>query len=142
MNLSITKKNVGPTDQLIRLLVGGALGIGAARGGSWIAGLIGAVLLVTAYLRFCPAYLLLKYNTNMGRPGEDRFDINKKNVGTTDQTLRALAGVLLIVGVLSGGWWGAGLIGAYLLLTALLRFCPFYLVFDYSTSEGLSPVPK
>ncbi|WP_295446743.1 DUF2892 domain-containing protein, partial [uncultured Thiodictyon sp.] len=136
------KKNVGHTDQLIRLLVGSALVIGAARGGSWMPGLIGVALLATAFLRFCPSYLLFKYSTNTGLPSDDRFNISKKNLGITEQKIRAAVGVLLILGVLSGGWWGAGLIGVFLLLTALLRFCPIYLIFNGCSNEDLRPVVK
>jgi hypothetical protein len=64
MNLDINHPNVGSTDRVIRGIVGFLLILGALRGGSWIAGVIGAVLLGTAYLRFCPTYAALKFSTN------------------------------------------------------------------------------
>ena len=56
LDFDFTKKNVGTNDGIIRAILGVLLIIGAARSHSWLGGLIGAVLLATAYLRFCPAY--------------------------------------------------------------------------------------
>lgn len=64
MNLDISNTNVGSTDRLVRGIVGFLLIVGAVRGGSWFAGIIGVVVLGTAYLRFCPAYAALRFNTN------------------------------------------------------------------------------
>jgi hypothetical protein len=64
MNLDISKINVGSTDRMIRFAVGALILLGAFRGGSWTAGVIGAVLLGTAYLRFCPFYSFLGFSTN------------------------------------------------------------------------------
>lgn len=64
MHFDISKQNVGKTDRLIRAIVGALLILGAVRGSSWVAGLIGAVLLGTAYLRFCPAYTAIDFSTN------------------------------------------------------------------------------
>ena len=64
MYFDLTKHNVGNTDRLIRALLGALLLIGALLGTSWIAGLIGAVLLGTAYLRFCPVYRLLGFRSD------------------------------------------------------------------------------
>ena len=64
MNLDISNANVGSTDRLIRGAVGILLILGAVFGLSWFAGLIGAVLLGTAYLRFCPAYAAFNVRTN------------------------------------------------------------------------------
>jgi len=47
------------TDGVAVLLI-----IGALRGGSWVAGLIGVVLLATAYVRLCPAYAALRFCIN------------------------------------------------------------------------------
>jgi hypothetical protein len=66
MNLDISKHNVGKTDRLIRAIVGVLLILGAFRGGSWVVGVIGAVLVGTAYLRFCPAYKALDFTTDKG----------------------------------------------------------------------------
>jgi hypothetical protein len=38
--------------------------IGAVRGGSWLSAVIGAVLIATAYFRFCPAYAAFNFSTN------------------------------------------------------------------------------
>jgi hypothetical protein len=64
MKFDITKSNIGNTDRLIRAVVAVLLIVGAVQGGGWIAGLIGAVLLATAYFRFCPAYGVFGYTTN------------------------------------------------------------------------------
>lgn len=61
------------------------------------------------------------------------FDFTKKNVGNTDRVIRAIVGVLLIIGAARGSSWVGGLIGVALLATAYLRFCPTYSAFDYST---------
>jgi hypothetical protein len=58
-----------------------------------------------------------------------------KNVGTVDRAVRVLLGVVLLsyaaVGSGSLRWWG--LIGFLPLLTAVVRFCPAYLPFGFST---------
>lgn len=67
-------KNIGSTDKLVRIIVGlvlfvvGALQIIgfpliALGGWAWLIALIGLVLVVTAWLGFCPAYTLLHVNT-------------------------------------------------------------------------------
>jgi hypothetical protein len=67
-------KNVGGNDRLVRILVGIILlaltltpfggGIAAAIGGwIWVLTAVGAVLLLTGLLNFCPAYTLLGINT-------------------------------------------------------------------------------
>jgi hypothetical protein len=64
MKFDISTHNVGKTDRIIRAIVGALLIVGAARGGSWVVGVIGAVLIATAYLRFCPAYKALDFSSN------------------------------------------------------------------------------
>ncbi len=64
MNFDIATHNVGKTDRLVRAIVGVLLILGAFRGGSWVVGVIGAVLIATAYLRFCPAYKAFDFSTN------------------------------------------------------------------------------
>lgn len=61
------------------------------------------------------------------------FDITKTNVGNIDRLIRAIVGVLLIVAVFRGSSWIGGVIGAVLLATAYLGFCPVYRTFDFST---------
>lgn len=69
-------RNVGPTDRLIRLIVGivlVAIGLAPLVGSPWTLGvgplwqwlalIVGAVLMVTASIRFCPAYTLFGWNT-------------------------------------------------------------------------------
>lgn len=72
------------------------------------------------------------------------FDITKQNVGNIDRLIRAIVGALLIVVAFLGSTWVAvaGLIGAVLLGTAYLRFCPAYTLFDFSSNKDVSPVSK
>lgn len=59
----------------------------------------------------------------------------KCNIGKTDQMLRAIVGVaVIILGVIFNSWFG--LIGIVLLATALFRFCPAYLPFSIDTSKN------
>jgi hypothetical protein len=55
-------KNMGSVDRLIRLVVGAAILIVGIIAGSWWA-LLGAVLIVTGFLKFCPLYLPFRFNT-------------------------------------------------------------------------------
>ncbi|NMM30011.1 MAG: DUF2892 domain-containing protein [Cellulomonas sp.] len=62
----------------------------------------------------------------------------KKNIGSTDRTIRTiLAPVLVVVGVLVGpGGWPAIVLyalAAILLATAAVSTCPLYLPFGLST---------
>lgn len=58
----------------------------------------------------------------------------KPNVGGMDRALRIVAGIAVIgAGVYLKSWWGA--IGAVLLLTGLLRWCPAYCPFKISTCK-------
>ncbi len=57
----------------------------------------------------------------------------KCNVGKTDRILRAVAGVAVIItGVIFGSWFGA--IGAVLLFTAAIGWCPAYVPFKLDTT--------
>lgn len=71
MQFNISKSNVGNTDRMIRTGAGVLLIFGAVLGGSWIAGLIGAALLGTAYVRFCPAYGVLGFSTDKASASEN-----------------------------------------------------------------------
>lgn len=62
-------------------------------------------------------------------------DATLANVGTLDRILRIVAGVLLLLMAAYCPWassfgpvmtWGAGTIGAILVITAVFRFCPIY----------------
>jgi hypothetical protein len=58
----------------------------------------------------------------------------KTNVGGVDRVVRIIAGLAIIAaGVAFKSWWGA--IGALLLLTGLIRWCPAYLPFGLSTGK-------
>lgn len=60
------KANVGTTDRLIRIILGlGLLSLFfILDGGVKYIGLLGIVLLLTAFIKFCPLYPLFKINTN------------------------------------------------------------------------------
>lgn len=60
--------NVGTADRLIRLLVGAALvvlGFVVALGvWKWVVIIVGAVLVATAFMKFCPIYAVLRLRTD------------------------------------------------------------------------------
>ncbi len=64
MSFDFTKHNIGNNDRLIRAALGAVLIASVFFGGSWVGGLIGAVLLGTAWFRFCPAYALFDFSTD------------------------------------------------------------------------------
>lgn len=54
------------------------------------------------------------------------------NVGKMDKAIRAVAGVVVIIaGIVYGSWFGV--IGAVLLFTAAIGWCPAYIPFKIST---------
>ncbi len=56
----------------------------------------------------------------------------KKNVGSTDRLTRAIAGIAIIAaGVYFQSWWGA--VGAVLLGTAAIGWCPNYSLLGISS---------
>lgn len=60
----------------------------------------------------------------------------KKNIGKTDQILRTIIGVILLIFAVidpSKNWWG--FLGFIPLFTAYLRFCPLYVPFKINTSK-------
>jgi Flp pilus assembly protein TadB len=63
------KLNESPVDRIIRVIVGialvalGLLGV-VTNVWMWVAFILGAILLVTGIVGFCPLYSLLKLNTN------------------------------------------------------------------------------
>ncbi|MBK5965740.1 hypothetical protein CCR95_17050 [Thiocystis minor] len=57
-------KNIGDTDRNIRFIAGGAIILFGLFYTIWWLGLIGLVLIGTAYLRSCPAYMLIGMDTN------------------------------------------------------------------------------
>jgi hypothetical protein len=66
MNFDFTNDNIGNIDRLVRGIVGVLLLVIAFLGNLWVAlaVLIGAVLLGTAYFRFCPAYTIFNFSSN------------------------------------------------------------------------------
>ena len=57
------KCNVGKTDKLLRMIVGIVIAILGVIYNSWF-GLIGVIILATAIIRFCPAYLPFNIDTS------------------------------------------------------------------------------
>ncbi|MFZ1291589.1 MAG: DUF2892 domain-containing protein [Melioribacteraceae bacterium] len=57
------EKNVGGNDKNIRLVIGAILIIVSLIISSFWLGLVGVILVATALLGFCPAYIPLKKNT-------------------------------------------------------------------------------
>jgi len=62
-------RNVGRIDQFIRIVIGLALIAYAVKDGSFVAGtvtvgLIGLILLLTAFFSYCPLYTLLGVRTS------------------------------------------------------------------------------
>jgi hypothetical protein len=57
----------------------------------------------------------------------------KRNAGTIDRTLRALLGIVLIALALTGTIGPWGWVGAVMVGTAALGYCPLYTVFGFST---------
>lgn len=72
MHIDHTKHNVGNTDRLFREAVGIFLIASMFSGNGWAVGLIGAMLLVTGYARFCPAYALLDFSSNKEKVPVDK----------------------------------------------------------------------
>jgi hypothetical protein len=59
----------------------------------------------------------------------------KKNVGSADKIIRFILGIGMIgAGVYYQSWWGA--IGAVPIVTALLNWCPAYMIFGLSSRKG------
>jgi len=57
------KKNLGSTDKVIRIILGAAIvGLGIYFSNWW--GLVGLVLLITAFINWCPAYSLIGVSTD------------------------------------------------------------------------------
>ncbi len=58
----------------------------------------------------------------------------KCNVGGTDRIIRIILGVVIILaGVYFQSWWGV--IGLIPLITGLIRWCPAYIPFGFSTCK-------
>ncbi len=62
----------------------------------------------------------------------------RPNVGGADRIVRAVAGIAVIAaGVYYHAWWGW--IGAVLLATSAIGFCPLYLPFRLNTRGRSEP---
>ena len=65
------------------------------------------------------------------------------NVGSIDRILRGIVGVILIMLPFVTGFgagsalltWGAVIVGAVLVLTAVFRFCPLYRIIGVNTCQ-------
>lgn len=56
------------------------------------------------------------------------------NVGKTDRIVRIILGIaIILLGIYFQSWWGA--VGIVPLATGLLRLCPAYIPFGFSTCE-------
>ncbi|MFO0389097.1 MAG: DUF2892 domain-containing protein [Alphaproteobacteria bacterium] len=55
--------NIGKKDKILRLVLGLALVIWGMVSQNWL-GAIGLVLIITAMVRFCPAYTVIGMNTD------------------------------------------------------------------------------
>lgn len=60
----------------------------------------------------------------------------KANVGGTDRLIRLILGVLLLgLFLLEGNVKYFGILGIVFILTAIIRFCPFYPLFKINTNK-------
>jgi hypothetical protein len=64
----------------------------------------------------------------------------KENTGNADRAIRTLAAIVLAILILTGTVTGTtaivlGVLGAGLLLTSFVSFCPIYLPFNISTNK-------
>jgi hypothetical protein len=58
----------------------------------------------------------------------------KCNVGKTDRVFRIILGLIIILaGFYYQNWWGA--VGIVPILSGLIRWCPAYIPFGFSTCE-------
>ncbi|MGH4140614.1 YgaP family membrane protein [Clostridium sp.] len=58
----------------------------------------------------------------------------KCNVGKTDQTIRILIGILIVlIGLYFKSWWG--IIGLVPIITGSIRYCPSYDILGISTCD-------
>lgn len=59
-----------------------------------------------------------------------------KNIGSTDRTIRIIAGIgIIALGLYFHTWWGA--IGALPILTALIGWCPPYSLLGINTCKAV-----
>ncbi|MBL9046751.1 MAG: DUF2892 domain-containing protein [Tabrizicola sp.] len=64
-----------------------------------------------------------------------------RNEGNADRVLRALVGVLALLGAFAFGWfsgwmvWAAAAVGVIMLVTAATGFCPLYRLVGINTCK-------
>lgn len=64
-----------------------------------------------------------------------------RNVGTVDRAIRALIGILALLGAFVFGWftgwthWAAAAVGVIMLGTAAMGFCPLYRLVGINTCK-------
>ena len=58
-----------------------------------------------------------------------------KNIGPVDRWIRIIVGVVLIALAISGSIGAWGWIGIIPLATALINFCPLYLLIGFSSNK-------
>ena len=57
-----------------------------------------------------------------------------RNIGANDRIVRIVLGLIIIAaGVYFQSWWGA--VGLILVVTGLVRWCPIYAPFGFSTHK-------
>ena len=62
----------------------------------------------------------------------------RANVGSFDQAIRIIGGMLILwAGIHWNTWWGA--LGAIPFLTGLFRWCPAYSLFRVTTADDHMP---
>lgn len=59
----------------------------------------------------------------------------KQNLGTTDRVLRILIGSVLVGAVIFGQAGAWGWLGIVLVLSGIIRFCPFYHFVHFNTCD-------
>lgn len=67
----------------------------------------------------------------------------QQNESTVDRAIRVVIGAALLIaailGVVAAPWsYGAGIVGAILLITGAVGFCPLYAIFRVSTRPAKS----
>lgn len=62
----------------------------------------------------------------------------KANVGSFDQAIRLVGGMLIMwAGIHWSGWWGV--LGAIPFITGLVRWCPAYAILRVTTADDHMP---
>ena len=150
-------QNMGSVDKFIRSMVGTAFLVNIIILEPGVAGTIillvlGVAMLASAWTGYCPAYKPFGICTCSGSAScaceaEAAAPAEKKefkivcNVGNTDRFIRALVGVALIVNIIvvEPGVVGGIILfvlGAALIASAVLSYCPLYQYLGMDTCSG------